>query len=99
MGRVVVALVGGIVVQTPKVPVGVAAGLLRRNSRLRILCIDFDPQGNLFEYDVDNLYGIINNNEVVILQYPIVDPITFYKSDFLGQNHHEAVRFKEVQTP
>ena len=59
----------------------------------------FDPQGNLFEYDVDNLYGIINNNEVVILQYPIVDPITFYKSDFLGQNHHEAVRFKEVQTP
>ncbi|MBQ2076452.1 MAG: hypothetical protein II471_02965, partial [Bacteroidales bacterium] len=59
----------------------------------------FDPQGNLFEYDVDNLYGIINNNEVVILQYPIVDPITFYKSDFLGQNHHEAIRFKEVQTP
>lgn len=25
----------------------VAAGLLRRNSRLRILCIDLDPQGNL----------------------------------------------------
>ena len=58
----------------------------------------FDPQGNLFEYDIDNLYGIING-EVVILQYPIIDPITFYKSDFFGQNHHEAIRFKEVQTP
>lgn len=59
----------------------------------------FDPQGNIFEYDVDNLYGIINTGEVVILQYPIIDPITFYKSDFFGQNHHEATRFKEVQTP
>jgi len=59
----------------------------------------FDPQGNIFEYDVDNLYGILNNGEVVILQYPIIDPITFYKSDFFGQNHHEAIRFKEVQTP
>ena len=59
----------------------------------------FDPEGNLFEYDVDNLYGIINGNEVVILQYPIIDPITFYKSDFLGNYPHEELRFREVQTP
>ena len=58
----------------------------------------FDPEGNIFEYDIDNLYGIING-EVVILQYPFIDPITVYKSDFFGQNHHEAIRFKEVQAP
>ena len=59
----------------------------------------FDPQGNLFEYDIDNLYGILSNGEVVILQYPIIDPITFYKSDFIGSRRDAGISIKEVQTP
>ena len=59
----------------------------------------FDPEGNLFEYDVDNLYGIINNDEVVILQYPIVDPITFYKSDFTKGMRRPMAIIKDVETP
>ena len=59
----------------------------------------FDPEGNLFEYDVDNLYGIINGNEVVILQYPIIDPITFYKSDFTKRQQMSTAIMKDVETP
>ena len=59
----------------------------------------FDPDGNLFEYDVDNLYGVLNNNEVVILQYPIIDPIMFTKQDFLGASQSGQLQFKEVVTP
>ncbi len=58
----------------------------------------FDPDGNLFEYDVDNLYGILNDDEVVILQYPIIDPILFYKSDFLPRNS-AMPNIKEVEVP
>ncbi|MBO4615696.1 MAG: hypothetical protein J5709_11340 [Bacteroidales bacterium] len=59
----------------------------------------FDPEGNLFEYDVDNLYGILGNGEVVILQYPIIDPITFYKSDFTKGMHRSTTIIKDVETP
>jgi len=59
----------------------------------------FDPEGNLFEYDVDNLYGIINDSEVVILQYPIIDPITFYKSDFTSAQRKNTAYIKEISTP
>lgn len=59
----------------------------------------FDPQGNLFEYDIDNLYGILDNGDVVILQYPIIDPITFYKSDFFGARREGVNVIKEIQTP
>jgi len=58
----------------------------------------FDPQGNIYEYDIDNLYGIING-EVVILQYPIIDPITYYKSDFLGTKRNSGTKIKEIETP
>jgi len=59
----------------------------------------FDPEGNLFEYDVDNLYGILGNGEVIILQYPIIDPITFYKSDFTKGMHRSTTIIKDVETP
>jgi hypothetical protein len=43
----------------------------------------YDDQGNPYEWDIDNLYGIINNDtEAVILQYYIIDPISFILSDF-----------------
>lgn len=58
----------------------------------------FDPEGNLFEYDVDNLYGILNDDIVVILQYPIIDPIMFSKSDFMPRVH-ELPQFKDVIVP
>lgn len=58
----------------------------------------FDPEGNLFEYDVDNLYGILNDDVVVILQYPIIDPIMFYKSDFLPRRVQMS-QFKDVIVP
>lgn len=46
-----------------------------------------DDDGNLYEWDVENLYGIIeNDSEVVILQYYIIDPINYKKSYFLLKN-------------
>lgn len=35
-----------------------------------------------YPYDPDNLYGILNGKDVVIMQYPTIDPITFNKYDF-----------------
>lgn len=58
----------------------------------------FDPEGNLFEYDVDNLYGILNNKEVVILQYPIIDPIMYVKGDF-ARKEQMPMNYKEVVMP
>lgn len=58
----------------------------------------FDPEGNLFEYDVDNLYGILNDDLVVILQYPIIDPILFDKFDFVARVQ-ELPQFKDVIVP
>lgn len=45
-----------------------------------------DDNGELFEWDIDRLYGIINDKEVVLVQYYILDPITFKKSDFKIKN-------------
>ncbi len=58
----------------------------------------FDVEGQPFEYDVDNLYGIINDNEVVMLQYPIIDPVMYRKSDFMGPSQPQII-FREIQTP
>jgi len=45
-----------------------------------------DDDGKLYEYDIDRLYGIINDKEVVLLQYYIIDPLTVKKSDFAVKN-------------
>lgn len=46
-----------------------------------------DDDGNLYEWDIDRLYGVIDEKEVVLLQYFIIDPITVGKSEFaLGEN-------------
>jgi hypothetical protein len=43
-----------------------------------------DDNGKLYDFDIDNLYGIINTDkDVVLLQFYIIDPISFKKSDFL----------------
>jgi hypothetical protein len=41
-----------------------------------------DDDGNLYAWDIDRLYGVIDDKEVVLLQYFIIDPITIAKSDF-----------------
>lgn len=46
-----------------------------------------DDDGNLYNWDIDRLYGVIDDKEVVLLQYYIIDPITIGKSEFaLGQS-------------
>jgi hypothetical protein len=41
-----------------------------------------DDDGKLYDWDIDRLYGVIDDKEVVLLQYYIIDPITVGKSDF-----------------
>ena len=42
-----------------------------------------DEQGIPYDWDVDRLYGIVNNDtEVVFLQYYVLDPITKTINDF-----------------
>ena len=42
-----------------------------------------DDDGNLYDWDIDRLYGVVeNDSEVVLLQYYTIDPIIFKKSDF-----------------
>lgn len=41
-----------------------------------------DDDGHLYKWDIDNLYGVIDNKEVVLMQFYILDPITVGKSDF-----------------
>jgi hypothetical protein len=44
----------------------------------------FDDQGELYDFDVERLYGFINNNDdMVLMQYFIVDPLTKELDDFL----------------
>lgn len=45
-----------------------------------------NDDGDLYDFDIERLYGIINDKDVVILQYYIVDPVSFKKSDFLIRN-------------
>jgi hypothetical protein len=46
-----------------------------------------DDNGELYPYDIDRLYGVINDDtEAVLLQYYVIDPITFRKSDFAIEN-------------
>ncbi len=45
-----------------------------------------DDNGKLYDWDIDRLYGIINDKEVVLLQYYIIDPLTYRKSDFAVKN-------------
>ncbi len=47
----------------------------------------FQDDGELYEWDVDHLYGVIENDtEIVLLQYYIIDPISLKKSSFLRQD-------------
>lgn len=41
-----------------------------------------DDDGKLYDWDIDRLYGVIDDKEVVLLQYYIIDPITVGKSEF-----------------
>lgn len=51
----------------------------------------FDTDGNLYEWDIDRLYGIVNNDsEVVFLQYYVIDPITLTINDFNLNNRITA---------
>ncbi len=45
-----------------------------------------DDDGNLYQFDIDRIYGIINDKEVVLLQFYIIDPISFTKSQFALKN-------------
>lgn len=42
-----------------------------------------DDDGNLYEFDIDYLYGILDSKEVVLVQYYIIDPISVGKSHFV----------------
>lgn len=41
-----------------------------------------DDDGKLYEWDIDRLYGIIDDKEIVILQYYVLDQISAVKYDF-----------------
>lgn len=44
----------------------------------------FDDSGIFYPFDVERLYGFINNNEdMVLMQYFTIDPITYELQDFL----------------
>jgi len=45
-----------------------------------------DDNGVPYEYDIDRLYGIIDDKEVVLLQFYVLDPISKIKSDFRIEN-------------
>lgn len=45
-----------------------------------------DDDGIPYEYDIDRLYGIIDDKEVVLLQFYTLDPISLTKSDFRIKN-------------
>jgi hypothetical protein len=50
-----------------------------------------DPEGNLYPYDVDRLYAVMEkNNEPVIVQYFVFDPITRPLSFLLGREFFGA---------
>ena len=49
-----------------------------------------DEEGVPFEWDIDRVYGIVNDNtEVVLLQYYVIDPITKTINDFNLQRPKE----------
>ena len=51
----------------------------KRQNEMQLL----NNEGNLFDFDVDYLYGVINNDkELVLLQYYVIDPITLTINDF-----------------
>jgi hypothetical protein len=41
-----------------------------------------DDDGKLYEWDIDRLYGVIDDKEVVLMQYFIIDQITVGKASF-----------------
>lgn len=46
-----------------------------------------DDDGNLYDWDIDNLYGIVNDDkEVVLLQHYIMDPISLTNRSFELKN-------------
>lgn len=45
-----------------------------------------DDDGVPYDYDIDRLYGIIDDKEVVLLQFYIIDPISLTKSEFRMKN-------------
>ncbi|MCK9255125.1 MAG: DUF4340 domain-containing protein [Bacteroidales bacterium] len=45
-----------------------------------------DDDGNLYDWDIDYLYGILDDKTVVLLQYYIIDPIATTKSSFIKTN-------------
>ena len=51
----------------------------KRQNEMQLLNND----GDLFDFDVDYLYGVINNDkELVLLQYYVIDPITLTINNF-----------------
>ena len=46
-----------------------------------------DDDGKLYEWDIDRLYGVIDDKEVVLLQYYIIDPITVGKTEFAAESN------------
>jgi len=47
----------------------------------------FDDEGELYPYDVERLYGFINNDEdMILLQYYIIDPLTKELNHFLSDD-------------
>lgn len=42
-----------------------------------------DDEGNLYEWDIDYLYGILDDKTVVLLQYYVIDPISTGKYEFI----------------
>ncbi|HOZ30931.1 MAG TPA: DUF4340 domain-containing protein [Bacteroidales bacterium] len=45
-----------------------------------------DDNGVPYEYDIDRLYGIIDDKEVVLMQFYVLDPISLTKSEFMVKN-------------
>lgn len=41
-----------------------------------------DDNGEPYPWDIDRLYGIIDNKEAVLIQFYTLDPLTFAKKDF-----------------
>ncbi len=55
----------------------------------------FDDEGILYDFDLERLYAVIQGGEeVVLIQYYIIDPISFKKSFFRAKNIEQAMLIK-----
>lgn len=53
---------------------------------------DTDVTGNLIEFDVNNLWAVVNKKDLVKMQYFVFDPFMVDLSFFGGQNNYSAPR-------